>query len=365
VTISAEELSTLTPDEQEAVLAAQQPETVAEETTSEEVAPVDSAESDDGAAEPGDGEQVADDAAEEVIQPAGFVPQFDAVAKGLLTPTDYGGYAKDAYAGMQSNLGGYASGAMLDPATNPYFGDLMTQLGDRAVNSADARFAAAGRDFSGAHGQAIGRGVTEAQLPILAQMYGQNQDRMFQANSMLQGAGYGLSGLLSQLDTEEGNRQLAGMQAGNMAMDARTWGPQQTLAAEAARRQIPLQSQTAYSGLLGDLASRFGTQNSSQTAEKQSTPSVMDMIGQVVGIGATLMGMPGMSTTSGGGGAAPGMTPQGMQFMPSYQGSYGYSPYSNPAVELRFEDRMAAVAVGVIKNNAGNGGLLSGRQQFF
>lgn len=260
-----------------------------------------------------------------------FVPQFDAVAKGLLTPTDYGGYAKDAYAGMQSNLGGYASGAMLDPATNPYFGDLMTQLGDRAVNSADARFAAAGRDFSGAHGQAIGRGVTEAQLPILAQMYGQNQDRMFQANSMLQGAGYGLSGLLSQLDTEEGNRQLAGMQAGNMAMDARTWGPQQTLAAEAARRQIPLQSQTAYSGLLGDLASRFGTQNSSQTAEKQSTPSVMDMIGQVVGIGATLMGMPGMSTTSGGGGAAPGMTPRGMQFMPSYQGSYGYSPYSNPA----------------------------------
>jgi len=80
VTISAEELSTLTPDEQEAVLAAQQPETVAEETTSEEVAPVDSAESDDGAAEPGDGEQVADDVAEEAIQPAGFVPQFDASA---------------------------------------------------------------------------------------------------------------------------------------------------------------------------------------------------------------------------------------------------------------------------------------------
>lgn len=80
MTISAEELSTLTPDEQEAVLAAQKPETATEEIASEEVAPVDSAESDDGAAEPGDGEQVADDAAEEVIQPAGFVPQFDASA---------------------------------------------------------------------------------------------------------------------------------------------------------------------------------------------------------------------------------------------------------------------------------------------
>jgi hypothetical protein len=80
VTISAEELSTLTPDEQEAVLAAQKPETATEEIASEEVAPVDSADPDDGAAEPGDGEQVADDAAEEVIQPAGFVPQFDASA---------------------------------------------------------------------------------------------------------------------------------------------------------------------------------------------------------------------------------------------------------------------------------------------
>lgn len=80
MTISAEELSTLTPDEQEAVLAAQKPETATEEIASEEVAPVDSAESDDGAAEPGDGEQVADDAAEEAIQPAGFVPQFDASA---------------------------------------------------------------------------------------------------------------------------------------------------------------------------------------------------------------------------------------------------------------------------------------------
>lgn len=258
-----------------------------------------------------------------------FIPQYDAVAKGLLTPTDYGGYARDAYGDMQANLGGYASGAMLDPMNNPYFGGLLTQLGDNASKQINSSFAAAGRDFSGANQGAVAQGMMEAQLPVLAQMYGQNQDRMFQANSMLQGAGYGLSGLLSELDTAEGNRQLAGINAGNAAMDARTWGPQQTLAAEAARRNIPLQSQSAYSGLLGDLASRFGTSNSTQTQESQSTPSVMDMIGQVVGIGATLMGMPGMSTTTGAG-MSP--SPQGMQMMPSYQGSYGYSPYSNPAM---------------------------------
>lgn len=263
-----------------------------------------------------------------------FANQYGQVAKGLLTPTDYGGYAKDAYSDMQSNLGGYASGAMLDPANNPYFAGLMTQLGDSAANRINAGFAAAGRDMSGYNQNSVAQGITEAQLPVLANMYQQNQAQQFQANSMLQGAGYGLSGLLSDLDTAEGNRQLAGIQAGNAAMDARLWGPQQQLAAEGARRQIPLQSYQQYSGLLGGLGSQFGEQNSSQTMQNSSTPSAMDMIGQVVGIGATLMGMPGMSTTTGAGttpGTTPGATMQGMKYMPSYQGSYGYSPYSNPA----------------------------------
>jgi hypothetical protein len=251
-----------------------------------------------------------------------FTGAYDGVARGLLTPTDYGGYAKDAYADMQGNLGGYASGAMLDPQNNPYFAGLMTQLGDQAAQRTNAQFAAAGRDLSGANMSAVGRGVTEAQLPVLANMYQQNQDRQFQANSMLQGAGYGLSGLLSDLDTAEGNRQLAGIQAGNSAMDARLWGPQQMLASEGARRGIPLQSQTAYSGLLGDLASRFGTQNQSSTATTESSPSVMDMIGQVVGIGGTLLGMPGLG---GGGSGAPASG--GTSYMPSFFQGGGYSPY--------------------------------------
>lgn len=262
-----------------------------------------------------------------------FVKQYDQVAKGLLTPTDYGGYAKDAYSSLQGNLGGYASGAMLDPANNPYFAELMTQLGDSAANRINASFAAAGRDMSGANQNAVAQGITEAQLPVLAQMYQQNQDRQFQANSMLQGAGYGLSGLLSDLDTAEGNRQLAGIQAGNSAMDARTWGPREVLNAQGAGRTIPIQSAQAYSGILGDLASRFGEQNSSQTAETKSSPSVMDMIGQVVGIGATLMGMPGMKTTTGSG---TGGTP----FIP--QGNYStgvYNPYAGQVAPTGWSNR--------------------------
>ncbi len=263
-----------------------------------------------------------------------FIPQMDAVANGLLTPTDYGGYARDAYSDLQSNLGGYASGAMLDPANNPYFADLMTQLGDSAANRVNSSFAAAGRDMSGANQRAVGQGVTEAQLPVLAQMYQQNQDRQFQANSMLQGAGYGLSGLLSDLDTAEGNRQIAGINAANSAMDARTWGPQQVLAAQGAGRQIPIQSAQAYAGVLGDLASRFGTQNSSQTQETSSTPSVMDMIGQVIGIGTTLMGMPGGKTTTGAG------TSGGTPFIP--QGSYStgvYNPYAGQVAPTGWSNR--------------------------
>lgn len=266
-----------------------------------------------------------------------FVPQYDAVARGLLTPTDYGGYAKDAYSSLQGNLGGYASGAMLDPANNPYFAELMTQLGDSAANRINASFAAAGRDMSGANQNAVAQGITEAQLPVLAQMYQQNQDRQFQANSMLQGAGYGLSGLLSDLDTAEGNRQLAGIQAGNAAMDARTWGPREVLNAQSAGRQIPIQSSQAYAGILGDLASRFGTQNSSQTQETQSSPSVMDMIGQVVGIGSTLLGMPGMSTMTGAG-TSP--MPMSTPYIP--QGNYStgvYNPYAGQVAPSGWSNR--------------------------
>lgn len=267
-----------------------------------------------------------------------FVPQYDAVAKGLLTPTDYGVYAKDAYSNLQSNLGGYANGSMLDPANNPYFSGLMTQLGDAAANRINAGFAAAGRDMSGANQHSVAQGITEAQLPVLAQMYQQNQDRQFQANGMLQGAGYGLSGLLSELDTAEGNRQLAGIQAGNAAMDARTWGPQQVLSAQGAGRSIPIQSAQAYSGLLGDLASRFGEQNTSQTQQSQSTPSVMDMIGQVVGIGATMMGMPGGKTTTGAG-MGP-TTPMSTPYIP--QGSYStgvYNPYAGQVAPSGWSSR--------------------------
>lgn len=267
-----------------------------------------------------------------------FIPQYDAVAKGLLKPTDYGGYARDAYGDMQANLGGYASGAMLDPANNPYFSGLMTQLGDQAAQRVNSSFAAAGRDMSGANQNAVAQGITEAQLPILAQMYQQNQDRQFQANSMLQGAGYGLSGLLSDLDTAEGNRQLAGINAGNAAMDSRTWGPQQVLAAQGAGRMIPIQSAQAYSGILGDLASRFGEQNSTQTLEEQKTPSVMDMIGQVVGIGTTLMGMPGMKTTTGAG-MGPTM-PMSSPYIP--QGSYStgvYNPYAGQVAPSGWSNR--------------------------
>lgn len=267
----------------------------------------------------------------------GFADQYGRVANGLLTPTDYGGYARNAYTNLRGNLGAYASGAMLDPANNPYFAGLMTQLGDNAANRINASFAAAGRDMSGANQNAVAQGITEAQLPVLAQMYQQNQDRQFQANGMLQGAGYGLSGLLSNLDTEEANRQIAGIQAGNSAMDARTWGPQQVLSAQGAGRQIPIQSAQAYSGILGDLASRFGEQGSTQTAQTQSSPSIMDMIGQVVGIGATLMGMPGMSTTTG---AGTSQMPISSPYIP--QGNYStgvYNPYAGQVAPSGWSNR--------------------------
>ena len=61
----------------------------------------------------------------------------------------------------------------------------------------------------------------------------QNQDRMFQANSMLQGREHGLSGLLVRSQIRRENRQLR--EHATQAMHAWTralWGPQQVLAAQ-------------------------------------------------------------------------------------------------------------------------------------
>lgn len=115
-------------------------------------------------------------------------------------PADRTGAVSGAYSDLQKNIGGYARGDYVDPMSNPLVRQMMTQVGDSAANRINAQFAGAGRDLSGANQMAVGRGVTEAQLPLLLNEYARQQGQQLNAAGQLYGAGNQTSQTLSALD---------------------------------------------------------------------------------------------------------------------------------------------------------------------
>ena len=153
---------------------------------------------------------------------------------------------------------------------------------------------------------------------------------MFQANSMLQGAGTAFPACSRNSTRRKaiGNSRACNGQHGYgraRGDRSRRWRPKGSA-------ENPAQSQTAYSGLLGDLASRFGTQNSSQTAERAE---YAERHGHDRPGGRHRCNPHGNAGYENDErrrwrGARHDATGH-RQFMPSYHGPYGYKPYSNPA----------------------------------
>lgn len=123
-----------------------------------------------------------------------------ATGSNFLNPADRSGYVTDAYSTLQSNLGDTASGKYLDPMSNPQMRAMLQQVADEAQNRTNAQFAAAGRDFSGMNQNAVAKGVTSAQLPLLLDQYNRNQANQMSAAQALYGAGNSTSSTLAGLD---------------------------------------------------------------------------------------------------------------------------------------------------------------------
>ena len=60
----------------------------------------------------------------------------------------------------------YANGSMLD-FNNPQLQSMLSTLTDQVNNSVGDQFAAAGRSFSGAHANALAKGLGDAEAPVL------------------------------------------------------------------------------------------------------------------------------------------------------------------------------------------------------
>lgn len=227
-------------------------------------------------------------------QPNPYAPRIGMLADDLFTGgTDRTGMVQGAYDDYRTALEPTARGDYVDPTKNTALQGYLTQASDDAANRVNSMFAAAGRDFSGAHANTFAKGVAGATAPILYDAYNQERGNQLGAIDKLYGAGGATAGMLSGLDqTELGNRA-TGIGVGAAFQAAQDDPFNRQLAVEQMGRGIPQQGLGWLASLGIPIAGTGGT-NSGTTTATTSDPSAIwrNIIGGGIG-GLGLLGSTG------------------------------------------------------------------------
>ena len=204
-----------------------------------------------------------------------YGPQIGNYATDLLKgggALDQAGNVSQNYQRLVDQTNPLASNTNYDPYSTPGFRDAIDTMRQDITNQVNGSFAAAGRDFSGANFNALGRGITSGIAPTIAAQYNQNVQNQQGAAGNLYGAGNTNAGILAGLQQQKLANQGQGVTAAGQASDAGNAGYNATLAAEAARRGIPVQNL----GLLAQIGipiGALGSQSSgTSNTEKQASP---------------------------------------------------------------------------------------------
>lgn len=209
---------------------------------------------------------------------AQWTPQITNVANGLIAGG--GAQATDpminqAYQDYLRRLAPTANGSMIgqNSGLTPYLETLRNDI----TGQVNGSFAAAGRDFSGANQQALGRGIAQGLSPVIASQYNTDVSNMLGAAGSLYGAGNTTAGLLGQNNTQANANRVAGTGLIPAVTELQNGEANATLAAEAAKRGIPLQTLglLAQIGIpiagLGGTTSQSGTTSQNQTGSATSS----------------------------------------------------------------------------------------------
>ena len=172
---------------------------------------------------------------------------------GSWTPT-----LMDSYNSMKANLNPTAT-MDVDPTTNPGIQGLLSTVRNDVTNSVNQQFAAAGRDMSGANSQALGRGIEQAEAPILLNQYNQNVQAKSAANEALQQAGLATSQTGQGLDQANAALREAGIGVGQQALASQNYGPNSLLQLEQQRLGLPFQNMGMLASLLFPMAGLGGS----------------------------------------------------------------------------------------------------------
>lgn len=162
-------------------------------------------------------------------------------AGGMLLDTpDRTGDITSAYGALNNRLAPVADGTNQDLSGNTYLQSLLKQVGDDAQKRVNSQFAAAGRDFSGANNIEVGKGVTQAQLPLLLDQYNREVGRSDAAARDLYSTG--ASGAVAQtgMDVSRGGLLAKGAELTKAGVDAGTANAEALLGLAEAKDKLPL-----------------------------------------------------------------------------------------------------------------------------
>jgi len=199
-----------------------------------------------------------------------YAPQIADFAKTLLS----GGGATDQSGNVNANYQRYvdqtnplASNTNYNPYDTPGFKDALSTTIADITNATNGQFAAAGRDFSGANSQTLGRGILQGVAPTIAAQYNQNVNNQQGAAGNLYNAGNTNAGIMAGLNQQKLANQGQGVTAANAATEAANAAPNAVLEAEARRRGIPVQAL----GLLAQIGIPIGQLGGQSTGKSEGT----------------------------------------------------------------------------------------------
>jgi hypothetical protein len=229
-----------------------------------------------------------------------FAPQIGDVASGLLGgggAQNQSGFLTDAFNQYKAALDPFASGSYVDPASNPALRGYMDTIASDVGGRVNDMFAGAGRDLSGQHVQAYGRGISQGQAPVLADMYNQERNRQLNAISGIFGGAGTTAGALGDMNAQANQNRAAGVGAADAATAARNSGPLAMIEAEAMKRNIPLQTMAQIMGITLPAAGGLGTTNSWGQSQGEQQKSLAETFATwTKGIGNLFSGGSGGST---------------------------------------------------------------------
>jgi hypothetical protein len=201
-------------------------------------------------------------------------------AKTLLSgggATDQAGNVNANYQRYVNQTNPLASNTNYNPYDTPGFKDALSTTIADITNATNGQFAAAGRDFSGANSQTLGRGILQGVAPTIAAQYNQNVQNQQGAAGNLYNAGNTNAGILAGLQQQKLANQGQGVTAAGAATDAANAGANATLQAEAARRGIPVQALGLLAQIGIPIAALGSQSNGTSTGTRQDSGATQFM----------------------------------------------------------------------------------------